>query len=232
MQFKTLIFLFMLSLPAMAQEGFRGEHFIEVTGTADMEIDPNEIVVQIRLREFEENRTKVSLEKLDDEFLAAIKTAGIDRKRLMLSDAGARLSQIGRRDKDAFRSKTYQVKLTSGSELATFVEKINSVKVDQVVILRTTHTEIEKFKLDLKIKALQAARTKADLLARSINAEIGKPLMIRDWENEVQPLDNTIVANVRLEAREYKGDIAEEEDPIAFKKIRLRAQINAQFEIK
>lgn len=77
----TILFvsLFMIGLTASAQqqnETFKGEHFIEVTGTAQTEIEPNEITVQIRLREFEENRVKVALEKLDQDFLNALKNAG------------------------------------------------------------------------------------------------------------------------------------------------------------
>src|ERR1044072_6280670 len=127
MRFNTILVLLFVSLSAVAQEGFtgfKGEHFIEVTGTSQMEIEPNEITLTIRLREFEENREKVQLEKLDQDFLNALKAAGIDRKRLELADAGSKLSKLGRKDKDAFREKTYQLKLTSGSELEKFLEKI------------------------------------------------------------------------------------------------------------
>src|SRR6187200_3362204 len=102
---------------AQQQEAFKGQPFIEVTGTANQEIEPNEIYTIIRLKEFEENRQKTSLEKLDADFLAALKDAGIDKKRLELADAGSSIGKLGRRDKDAFREKTYQLKLTSATEL-------------------------------------------------------------------------------------------------------------------
>ena len=54
---------------AQVQETFKGEHFIEVTGTAETEFAPNEITFLIALREFEENKNKVQLEKLDQDFL-------------------------------------------------------------------------------------------------------------------------------------------------------------------
>src|SRR5688572_19438935 len=162
---KYLILFAIAALPmfALAQnEVFKGEHFIEVTGTAHQEIEPNEIYTQIRLREFEENKQKTNLEKLEADFLKALKDAGIDKKRLELADIGSRLDKLGKRDKDAFRQKTYQLKLTSATELEKLLEALEPVKVDNVSITRLHHTDYEKIKLELKTKALQAAKTKAE----------------------------------------------------------------------
>jgi uncharacterized protein YggE len=224
-----IILLLMASLTTFSQEVFKGEHFIEVTGSSEMEVEPNEIFLFIRLREFEENRSKVPLEKLDQEFLKAVKAANIDRKNLTIADAGSTLDKIRRKDKDAFREKSYELKLTSAAELEKFLEKIEPVKVHQLDLTRLHHTDMEKFKIDLKIKALQAAQTKASTLLKSIGAEIGKPIMVRDWDQDpVQPLPQARMANVMYKAE--AADMAEEQ--IGFRKLKLRAQITAQFEIK
>jgi uncharacterized protein len=225
-----IILLLMAGVTAFGQEVFKGEHFIEVTGSSEMEVEPNEIFLYIRLREFEENRAKVSLEKLDQEFLQALKAANIDRKNLTLADAGSNLDKIRRRDKDAFREKSYELKLTSAAELEKFLVKIEPVKVQQLDLTRLHHTDMEKFKIDLKIKALQAAQTKASTLLKSIGAEIGKPIMVRDWDQDpVQPLPQARMANVMYKAE--GADMAGEEQ-VGFRKLKLRAQITAQFEIK
>ena len=232
---RNWILMLVLLLPAMAfsqNETFKGEHFIEVTGSAQQEIEPNEIYTLIRLKEFEENKQKVTLEKLDADFLKALKDAGIDKKRLELADAGSRLDKFGRKDKDAFREKAYQLKLTSAAELENFLAKLEPVKVSQVSITRLHHSDYEKLKVELKTKALLAARTKAETLLKSIGAEIGKPLMIRDWEVEpYQPVMMEMkTANVRMQA-DPEGGFAPEET-IGFRKIKLQSQITAQFEIK
>lgn len=229
---RNWILMLVLLLPAMAfaQENFK-EPFIEVTGSAQQEIEPNEIYTIIRLREFEENKQKVSLEKLDADFMKALQSAGIDKKRLELADAGSRLDKFGKRDKDAFREKAYQLKLTSAAELEKFLEKIEPVKVAQVAITRLHHSDFEKIKIDLKTKALQAARAKAETLVKSIGSELGKPLLIRDWEVEpYQPVMEMKTANVRMQAN-AEGGFAPEES-IGFRKIKLQSQITAQFEIK
>lgn len=219
-----MMLLLMLPLVLTAQEVVKGEHFIEVTGTAQQEIEPNEIYVTIRLREFEENKQKVALEKIDADFLSALKNAGIDRSRLELADAGANLGKLGKKDKDAFREKTYQIKLTSAAELEKLITKIEWVKVDYADVTRLHHSDLEKIKLELKVKALQAAKMKAEMLLKSIGAEIGKPIIIREFD--YQPYEvNMRAANVMVAG-------AAEDTQIGFRKIRLQAQVTAQFEIK
>ncbi len=84
-------------------------------------------------------------------------------------------------------------------------------------------------KIDLKVKALQAAKTKAETLLKSIGSEVGKPIMVRDWDVEpVQPM-----MNMRANYSMKMEDGAQAEEPaIGFRKIKLQAQITAQFEIK
>lgn len=231
MRLNILIVLLLLAVTTtFGQEVFKGEHFIEVTGSAEMEVEPNEIFLFIRLREFEENRAKTALEKLDQDFLQAVKAANIDRKNLTIADAGSKLDKIRRKDKDAFREKSYELKLSSAAELEKFLEKIEPVKVYQLDLTRLHHTDMEKFKIDLKVKSLQAAQTKATTLLKSIGAEIGKPIMVRDWDQDpVQPLPQMRVSNTMYKAEQ---DAVMAEEQIGFRKLKLRAQITAQFEIK
>lgn len=220
--------LLLLMIPSLmfAQEEFK-EPFVEVTGTAEQEVEPNLIYMYIRLREFEENRQKVSLEKLEKDFFEALKKAGIDRKRVELAGAGSKLDDFRKRDKDVFRQKSYQLKLTSSAELEKFLQSLESVKVDYVDITKLDHSEMEKIQMELKIKALQAARDKARMLVQGIGADIGKPLLVREYDlGPIYPMME-MKANVRMSADMYEA----EESP-AFRKIKLQARVMAQFEIK
>jgi Uncharacterized conserved protein len=218
-----LLFPFFLT----AQEEFK-EPFIEVTGTAFREVEPNEIYVVIRLKEFEENRQKTSLESLEKDFFNAVKTAGIDRKRVELADAGSGLEKFRRKDKEAFREKSFQIKLTSAAELEKFIEKLSPVKVDSVDVTRLHHSDYEKLKLELKVEALKTAQAKAETLLQSIGSQVGKPLMIRDFDFGQPYMEMN--ANVRM--MKMDSDQAQGGEPIAFRKIKMQAQITAQFEIK
>ena len=222
-----LIPLLFLPFILPAQEGFR-EHFIEVTGTAEREIEPNEIYVMIRLKEFEENRQKTSLEKIEKDFYDAVKEAGIERNRVQLAGAGSDLEKFRRNDKESFREKVYQIKLTSGQELDKFIRELSPVAVDSLNVTRLHHTDYEKIRLELKIEALKAARVKAQALLQSIGAELGKPLIVRDFDFPQPYMEMN--ANVRTMRMDSEQGPAHE--PIEFRKIKMQAQINAQFEIK
>lgn len=217
--------IFFIAASAYAQEPQPKDPFIEVTGRADIEVEPNEIYLLIRLKEFEENRQKTTLEQLDKDFLNAMKSAGIDKNRILLADAGSNLGRIGKKDKDAFRSKAYQIKLTSATELEKVIEKLEPVQVELADVTRLSHSDIEKINQDLKVKALQAARSKAELLIKSIGGTIGKPLMVREYDFDYRPME-LAVANVRTAGDDMQAE------PTAFRKIKLQAQITAQFEIK
>lgn len=225
MRRSIIIPFLLLPLFLSAQENFK-EPFIEVTGTAYREIEPNEIYVMIRIKEFEEDRKKTSLEKLEKEFYSAVKEAGIDRDRVVLADAGSDLADFRRRDKEAYRAKTFQIKLTSAAELEKFIEKLSPVEVDSVDVTRLHHTDYEKLKLELKIEALKIARAKAETLVQSIGSELGKPLMIRDFDFGQPYME--MKSNVRMMSMD---GAQQPEDPIAFRKIKMQAQITAQFEI-
>ena len=226
---KRLSLLPLLVLPFLlsAQENFK-EHFIEVTGTAYREIEPNEIYVLIRLKEFEENRQKTSLEKIEKDFYDALKRAGIDRKRVDLADAGSDLEKFRRKDKETFREKIFQIKLTSAQELEKLISVMSAVQVDSLDVTRIHHSDYEKIKLELKVEALKAAREKAAALLQSIGAGIGKPLMVRDFDFPQPYMEMN--ANVRM--MKIESDQAQQPEPIAFRKIKMQAQITAQFEIK
>lgn len=220
--------LMSINIFAQPQETFKGEPFIEVTGIAEEEIAPNEITFLIRLSEFAENRDKVQLEKIDKDFLNAVQAAGIDKKRLTLAEAGSKLDKITKRDKDSFREKTYELVLHSAAEVEKFLEKLSTVEVGDLVMTRVHHTDYEKIKLGVKVKALQAAKAKADALLQGIGSKAGVPLMVREWEDPVQPY---YPANVRMLKTEQAMDMPQESGP-DFRKIRLRAQVSAQFAIQ
>lgn len=227
----VIALLLFAAIGSYAQEQKPSEHFIEVNGTAELEVTPNEIYLTIRLKEFEEGRVKTTLETIDKSFLNALKEAGIDTKNLELADAGLLLGGR-RRDRDVFRQKTYQLKLSGAAEVEKFLSKIEDVKVDFVDIVRISHSELEKIELDLKIKALQAAKVKADALLKGVGAELGKAIKV--YEIEIYSTDVLLRGkmNPKMKFEVNRVVVSEPESALEFRKFKLQAKISAQFEIK
>lgn len=226
MKLKSILII-LLAIPVLvfAQEPGKQNHFIEVTGTALLEVVPNEIYISVRLREFEENKQKVLLEKIDKDFLTALDAAGINRNQLELADAGLQLGRLRRKQKDVFREKTYQLKLTSAAQVEKFIDKIEAVKVENMDVVRLHHSDLEKLRLELKVKALQAAKTKAETLLKSIGAEIGKPIVIREIDFEPS-VDNSrfMLSNTSFSYRPNNSD-ADSDQVWTLKKSNFRRRL-------
>jgi uncharacterized protein YggE len=98
-------------------------------------------------------------------------------------------------------------------------------------ISRVAHSEIEKYRKEVKIIAVKAAKEKAGYLLEAIGESVGKPLMIQERESydDVMP-----IANYRMKAMSAMADseMAPEEMPeLSFQKITLKYSVFARFAI-
>ena len=59
---------------------------IEVTGTADMEVTPDEIFVRITLKEYTDGRRKVNLDKLEERLVKALRSERIPEENLTVQN--------------------------------------------------------------------------------------------------------------------------------------------------
>ena len=70
--------LFLLFANAQTGDNIIKQRTINVTGTAELEITPDEIYVQVELREYtKKNGEKVDIETIRNQFLSAAKSMGI-----------------------------------------------------------------------------------------------------------------------------------------------------------
>ena len=56
--------------------------YIEVTGSAEMEIIPDEIYITVVVTERYDGKNKITIEKLESDMFAALKNIGIDPKNI------------------------------------------------------------------------------------------------------------------------------------------------------
>src|SRR5687767_14909145 len=70
-------------------QSLNNRRFIEVTGTSETEITPDELFVTITLLERNEKNEKLNIEKQEKELKENLKELGIDLSNLTLSSADA-----------------------------------------------------------------------------------------------------------------------------------------------
>lgn len=229
---KKMFFALLVVLPltTLAQE--EKGRYIEVTGSAEQEINPDIIILSIHLKEFEESKEKISLDQLDKELTGAFNISGIDKQNIEVADITANALSRKRRDREIFAEKTYEVRFSKASDVMTLLTNLKNVRLDALDIKRLDHTEMDKYRLDLKVAAIKAAAAKADALTSAVGAKRGKVLkIIEDKPNLFLELgDNN--TNALSNTHYYSQPKAEGSGDLAFKKIKLRFEIQVTFEIE
>lgn len=211
--------------------GQTDKRYIEVMGSAESEVNPNIIVISVRLKEFEENKEKVTIDKIESDFLNAVTKSKIGNDRITLSDLTLNAIRQRKKDRDFYAQKTYEISFSKTEDVLILLDNLKPVKLDYLDIVKLSHTDIEKYRLETKIQALKAAEKKADALLNSVAAKRGRVLFIDespdsaigDWR--LRNMDSNVLYNI---ADNETLGISE----IPLKKIKLRFEILARFEIE
>ncbi|MGB4830570.1 MAG: hypothetical protein WBP31_04490, partial [Chitinophagales bacterium] len=83
--------------------------YIEVNGSAEMEIVPDEIYIQVTLQERYNGKEKITMEKQDALFISGMQSLNIDTKDISLADAQSDFSSYKWKKEDALARKSYVV---------------------------------------------------------------------------------------------------------------------------
>ncbi|NLJ83266.1 MAG: SIMPL domain-containing protein [Bacteroidales bacterium] len=208
--------------------------YIEVTGTAEQEVIPDEIYIAITIKEKYANRVKISIEEQESKLKEAIKSLGINLENLSLSDASADYVKIKWQKKDVLTSKDYTLKVSHASIVGQVFMELEKLEITEASISKVNHSKMDSLKKEIKIKAIKDAKDKADYLLNAIGEQTGKPLIVR--ENEIYPI-RTLAAPLIKSSRSaanisYDATIEEESNEIQFQKIKLQTSIYVKFSIK
>ena len=231
--FALILFIVALN-PLFAQEKEPTPH-IEVTGTARMDIMPDEIYVSITIREREDGRDKIDVETQEAQLKKGLQSIGISLDNLKLSDSESDYVKIRWKKKEVISSKQYMLKLATAQEVSKTFEKLDELKIQDAYISKTERSDIVELRKQLRIDAIKAAKEKADYLLNAIGEETGHALEVReniqDYGYRYNSMANNIqtYTNIRSISEESSKEILPE---IGFQKIRLESSIYVKFEIK
>ena len=210
---------------------------ITVNGSAEMEITPDEIYVQVYLKEYEKKGGgKISIEKIRQDFLTAVRSLGLPDSSITVSGYDANNYNPWWRKKnkkeELYASITYQVKLRSTAQIDQLVDKLDDNATQNFYISRTTHSKLEEFRKNLKIQAVKAAKEKADYLAEAANAKVGVPITINEPGEYYQPYYGDMASNRMMKAEMVQQTAAPEQPQADFKKMKIRYDVNVVFELR
>lgn len=213
---------------------------ITVSGSAEMEIIPDEIYVNITLREYQKKgESKKELETIKTQFLEYCKAAGIPDSVISISSFTGYNNYYNfrrkKKDNDLMASIVYQVKFKDSRTMDLLVEKLDDEATQNFVITSTSHSKMTEFRKQLKIKAIQAAKDKGIYLTEAIGEKLGAAITI----NEPDVTDiyssndnirirgtNSFTSNMVFEKKD------EYSQQVDFKKIKLRFEVSVIFALQ
>jgi len=207
--------------------------YIEVNGSAELEIEPDEIYVQIILREKNQNKGRIEVQ--EDNLLKKMKDSGFDINDLTLSGADGDLQHRIFRKTKVITEKRLQMKLKNAGEVNRFFQILDELEIEDATIAKTSHSKLEELRKQVKIEAMKAAKAKADYLLESIGEQTGKPILIREQNYTTYPGiygSNAALQEVVVTGYGTTAKARGFEDQLGFTKIKLRFEIFARFGIK
>lgn len=233
-----VVFFNLLSLYAVSQETIK-QKTVNASGIAEMEVVPDEIYVQVLLREYDKKGgAKADINTIKNDFLKAATSIGLSENDISVQgyqgwDGNFWLYKKNKKkNPDLKASINYQVKLGSTKKMDELVQKLDDEATDNFFISRISHSKLQEFKKQLKIQAVKSAKEKANYLAEAINEEAGEALTINE-PNEIPPFPQPVYANRMMKAESVNMDAGNEQMPnIDFKKMKLQYEVNVVFALK
>ncbi|WP_228459153.1 SIMPL domain-containing protein [Chryseobacterium carnipullorum] len=169
-----LIGIFTLGSFVNAQEVKKNA--IEVTGIAEMEVEPDEIIFSIGIKADNKNDLADNEKKLFE----TLKNAGVKNEDIKFKSMYQNIYA-----KNGKFTKSYQFKASTKSNISKIFEDLNQKWVSNLNVAEVKNTKIADFKKTVKINALKAAKEKADYLLESMGK---KPeLLLRSWKLKTTP---------------------------------------------
>lgn len=216
---------------AAQEKNFLDIPYIEVSGSADTLVTPNEIFIKIVITEADV-KNKIPLEQQEKKMVAGLKELGIQtEKNLSMSDMQSNFKFYVLKQKDVMKSKEYLLKVGDAVVATKVFMKLEELGISNTSVERVGHSEVEQLKNSCRTNAILNARQKAIALAEPVGAKVGTPVHIVDYSN-----DNQYAAPpmVRIRGAAILSDkvVSEPLPQIDFEKIRVSITVNAKFMLK
>jgi uncharacterized protein YggE len=224
----TLFFIALVFAGQAQMKSFIDQPYVEVAGSADTLVTPDEIYIKINISE-KDTKNKTSVEELERKMFDALKAMGIDvEKNLTTSDLSSNFKTYFLKSKDIMKSKDYMLKVKDAVTATKVFIKLEDLGISNSSIDHVDYSKMEEMKNIMRTKAIENAKSRAIALTKPLQQGIGPAIFISD--NEVYP--------IRPLAREAKLNLYEASDSaqalpqIDFEKIEVSSNVNAKFILK
>lgn len=209
--------------------------YIEVTGSSEIEVDPDEIHLIIQIQEYweeefqdntkpEQYKTKVPIENIEKDLMATLQNIGVAPSNIRVWEIGNYWRQTG---KDFLVSKEFDLKLDNFKIVDVIIKNINHKGINALHFGELKNKDQASYRKLGKIEALKAAKVKATYLVDCMGKQLGDILRIIEPEEQGNHF-------MPAQASFSNATFTSPRDPnsTALRKIKYKYEMKARFEIK
>ncbi len=208
--------------------------YISVEATAEREVVPDEIYIDITIVERFEGKEKISIEAQEKDMVDKLKSCGLSIADIALGAADERYRTTRMFRKDVMARKVYEVKVKTAEMAGKVLDGLESLKISGATITKVEYSKKEELKKQLLIEAMTQAKEKAVYMLDAIHQKAGKPVLVE--ELELRNVNNNYTrgaGDVYPQSNLKKAyDKADNDEAFEFKKIRFIYGVKARFMIE
>ena len=225
----TILFISFFIVGHAQTKTFIDQPYIEVAGSADTMVTPDEIYIKIDISE-SDTKNKTSVEELERKMFDALKVMGIDvEKNLTTSDISSNFKNYFLRGKNVVKSKEYMLKVKDAVTATNVFIKLEDLGISNSSIDHVDYSDMERMKNLMRTKAIENAKARALALTKPLHQDIGPAIYISD--NEIYPI-RPMERQAKINLYEANSATGQELPKIDFEKIEVSANVNAKFILK
>jgi uncharacterized protein len=182
---KLLLVLLVIPFLTYGQTGdknFIDQNYIEVIGNSVMEFSPDLIYIKILINE-KDNKTKIFIADRENVMISKLKEIGIDiNKDLLIKDISSNFKYYWLTKSEILLAKEYQLLVRDGKTASKVFIELENIGISNVTIDRLDNSNIQKYRKEVKIDAIKAAKEKAESLATAIGQSTGRAIYIQEYQ--------------------------------------------------
>ncbi len=229
----TTLFILTFLAGQTQTKNFLDQPYIEVSGSVDTLVTPNEIFIKIIITE-KDTRDRISVEELEIKMVNALKVLGLDtEKDLTTNDMSSNFRFYILKSKDVLKTIQYILKVRDAVTASKVFIALEELGISNTSIDRVDHSDLENIRNLMRTKAIANAKARAIALTKPLNQTVGLAIHIADNENYNANnmlqgrLEGVVVTGYSVDKK-----MKQELPNIEFQKIKVAANINVKFMLK
>lgn len=226
----TLILLFLFGTVhlAVAQtKNFLDIPYLETSARVDTLVTPDKIYLSITITE-KDSKGRKSVEEQENKMAQAFRGLGIDLdKQLFIKDLSSNFKKYFLRQKDVLKSKRFSLLVYSGKQAGDALAALERLKIANTYLEKAEYSKMDALELELKSKAVEKAKKKAEALVAPLNQKVGSALHILD--NSIPSYPRTSVRQKVTVYAETLANKSPEPLDLDFEQIKVETSVNVKF---